>query len=93
MGAGLNEHTNGLIWQYLPKGTSFEGLIQSQLDRIVEKTNTRPRKALGYRFLMRFFLSIFSHFKPELAFSSFKFVRLDLFGETAFLSGMWRWVR
>jgi IS30 family transposase len=46
---GLNEHTNGLIRQYLPKGTSFEGLTQRQLDRIVEKINNRPRKALGYR--------------------------------------------
>jgi IS30 family transposase len=46
---GLNEHTNGLIRQYLPKGTSFEGLTQRQLDRIIEKINNRPRKALGYR--------------------------------------------
>jgi IS30 family transposase len=46
---GLNEHTNGLIRQYLPKGTSFEGLTQRQFDRIVEKINNRPRKALGYR--------------------------------------------
>jgi IS30 family transposase len=34
---GLNEHTNGLGRQYLPKGTSFEGLTQRQLDRIAEK--------------------------------------------------------
>lgn len=46
---GLNEHTNGLIRQYLPKGTSFDTLTQEELDRIVEKINNRPRKALGYR--------------------------------------------
>jgi hypothetical protein len=34
---GLNEHTNGLGRQYLPKGTSFEGLTQRQLDLIIEK--------------------------------------------------------
>jgi IS30 family transposase len=46
---GLNEHTNGLIRQYLPKGTSFETLTQGELDRIVERINNRPRKTLGYR--------------------------------------------
>ncbi|MDR1985341.1 MAG: IS30 family transposase [Treponema sp.] len=45
---GLNEHPNGLIRPYLPKGTSFERLTQGQLDRIVERINDRPRKALGY---------------------------------------------
>jgi IS30 family transposase len=33
---GLNEHTNGLIWQYLPQGTSFEELTQRQLLKISE---------------------------------------------------------
>jgi IS30 family transposase len=46
---GLNEHTNRLIQQYLPKGALFEDLTQRQLDRIVEKINNRPRKALEYR--------------------------------------------
>jgi IS30 family transposase len=46
---GLNEHTNGLIRQYLPKKTSFDTLTQRQLDRIIAKINNRPRKALGYR--------------------------------------------
>jgi IS30 family transposase len=44
---GLNEHTNGLIRQYLSKGTSFEGLSQRQLDRVGEKIKAiahRPRK-------------------------------------------------
>ncbi|MDR2394190.1 MAG: hypothetical protein LBD93_08565, partial [Treponema sp.] len=46
---GLNEHTNGLIRQYLPRGTSFEGLTSIQRERIVEKITNRSRKALGYR--------------------------------------------
>jgi IS30 family transposase len=46
---GLHEHTNGLLRQYLPKGTSFDALTQSKLDKIVQKINNRPRKSLGYR--------------------------------------------
>jgi IS30 family transposase len=52
---GLNEHTNGLIRQYLPKGTSFEGLTSGQLDRIVEKISNRPGQSLGYRTPNEFF--------------------------------------
>jgi IS30 family transposase len=46
---GLNEHTNGLLRQYLPKGMSFDTLTQGRLDKIVNKINNRPRKSLGYR--------------------------------------------
>jgi IS30 family transposase len=45
---GLNEHTNGLIRQYLPKKTPFNTPTQKQLDKIVDKINNRPRKVLGY---------------------------------------------
>jgi len=45
---GTNENTNGLIRQYLPKGTSMELLTQQQCDVIAHKINTRPRKRLGY---------------------------------------------
>jgi IS30 family transposase len=47
-GSGLNEHTNGLIRQYLPKKVPFDTLTQRQLDKIVDKINNRPRKVLGY---------------------------------------------
>jgi IS30 family transposase len=46
---GLNEHTNGLLRQYLPKKIPFDTLTQKQLDKIVAKINNRPRKVLGYR--------------------------------------------
>lgn len=46
---GTNEHVNGLIRRYLPKGTPFKHLTQHHLDRIVEFLNNRPRKCLGYR--------------------------------------------
>ncbi len=46
---GSNENANGLIRQYLPKGTSVAGLSQPQCNAIARKLNRRPRKRLGFR--------------------------------------------
>jgi IS30 family transposase len=46
---GSNENANGLVRQYLPKGTSMAGLSQQQCNAIARKLNTRPRKRLGFR--------------------------------------------
>ncbi len=46
---GLNENTNGLIRQYLPKGTDFDSLTEKQVQEIMDKLNNRPRKCLGYK--------------------------------------------
>ena len=46
---GSNENANGLIRQYLPKGTSMSGLSQHQCNAIAKKLNTRPRKRLDFR--------------------------------------------
>lgn len=45
---GLNENTNGLLRQYLPKNRSFADLTEKELAKIVAKLNNRPRKSLGY---------------------------------------------
>lgn len=46
---GLNEHTNGLIRQYLPKKTDFSQISKEEIITIQNKLNHRPRKVLGYR--------------------------------------------
>jgi len=46
---GLNEHTNGLIRQYLPKKTDFTQISKEEVITIQDKLNHRPRKVLNYR--------------------------------------------
>jgi len=45
---GSNENMNGLIRQYLPKGTDFTKVTRIQLRKIEYKLNSRPRPSLGY---------------------------------------------
>lgn len=46
---GSNENTNGLLRQYLRRGTDFRQYTQADLNRIARRLNQRPRKTLGFR--------------------------------------------
>jgi transposase, IS30 family len=44
-----NEHFNGLIRDFFPKGTDFSRLSVSDIRKLEKNLNNRPRKRLGYR--------------------------------------------
>lgn len=46
---GVNENTNGLLRQYVPKGKDLSVYTQEQWDEIAGSVNTRPRKTFGCR--------------------------------------------
>lgn len=46
---GLNENTNGLIRQYVPKGADIRNFSRENIAFIMERLNHRPRKTLAYK--------------------------------------------
>jgi len=46
---GTNENTNGLIRQYVPKGTSMSKLSQHRCNAIARALNDRPRRRLAFK--------------------------------------------
>lgn len=46
---GLNEHTNGLIRQDIPKSSNLLIVPKSEVKRVEKKINDRPRKVLNYK--------------------------------------------
>jgi IS30 family transposase len=43
-----NENTNGLLREFLPKGSDLSAYTREELDEIEDLMNNRPRKALGW---------------------------------------------
>ncbi len=44
-----NENSNGLIKNYLPKGTDFSIVSKQELKRVQDELNKRPRNVLNWK--------------------------------------------
>lgn len=64
---GLNEYTNRLIRQYIPKKTDFNDVNDQQIKIITMKLNSRPRKKLDFKSPGIVF---FNSFNPIVALAS-----------------------
>lgn len=45
---GINEHSNGLLRFYLPRGTDLDLVNKFELQAVMDKINNRPQKRLGF---------------------------------------------
>ena len=58
---GTNENTNGLLRQYLPKGTDLLGYTQRELNAIAQRLNTRQRTWLNFATPLEVFTQLRHH--------------------------------
>ena len=50
---GINENTNGLLRDWLPKGKSLDDATGAEVQKAYDSLNRRPRKLLGWKCLGR----------------------------------------
>jgi IS30 family transposase len=60
---GTHENTNGLLRQYLPKGTDLSGYTPRELNAIAPRLNTRPRTCLNFATPLEVFTPL-RHYSP-----------------------------
>ena len=46
---GTNEHHNGRLRRYYPKGTDFTQISETELQDVITEINNQPRKCLGWK--------------------------------------------
>ena len=46
---GANENSNGLLRQYVPKGTDLRRVTEERIHFAMRRINNRPRKCLGFK--------------------------------------------
>ena len=60
---GTNENTNGLLRQYMPKGSDLSIYSQDELDAIALELNQRPRARFGFASPLAVYTAHIEHLK------------------------------
>jgi len=68
LGLDGNHRLDGLLRQYLPKGSDLSAFSQHQLNAIARRLNTRPRKCLDFATPLEVFQQLHHH--PSVALGS-----------------------